>query len=146
MTDKEYREQKKRVQKYIDKWFKTVGLGWYDVSFHWHRLPWEDDSGTAARTIWSWQYMSADIHWYLPVLKEESDTKVENVVVHEFSHVLTGAVAQTAPDDARHIMEYSTEVVARALIWARQAGIDDERRLHRGQTKNADSSRPAAKS
>ena len=50
MTDKEYREQKARVKKYIDKWFKALGMGWFHIDMTWSRERDEDQPNTAAKT------------------------------------------------------------------------------------------------
>lgn len=126
MTDKEYREQKKRVQKFIDKWHKTLGMGWYRIDLEWDRARAEDYPNEAAITEWQWQYRTASITFRLPEIALLNDEKLENVVVHEFAHILTGAMVQNQPDENRQLMEYSTENVARALIWAREAGKKDK--------------------
>lgn len=126
MTDKEYREQKRRVQKYFDKWYAVLGMGWYRIDREWDRVRSEETPSEAAVTSWQWQYRTASITYRLPVIAELDDDKLENVVVHEFAHILTGAMVQNQPDDNRQLMEYSTENVARALIWAREAGQKDK--------------------
>lgn len=126
MTDKEYREQKKRVQKYFDKWYSVLGMGWYRIDRNWDRARSEDAPNEAAITSWQWQYRTASITYRLPVIAELDDDKLENVVVHEFAHILTGAMVQNAPDDNDQLKEYGTECVARALIWAREAGRKDK--------------------
>lgn len=126
MTDKQYRDQRKRVRKYFDKWFTTLGLGWYQVDVVWSRTVDEDDRDTAAKTTWRWQYRTASITFYLPTIAELNDEKLEGVVVHEFAHILTGSMVQNSPDDNSQLMEYGTEIVARALIWAREAGKKDK--------------------
>jgi hypothetical protein len=129
MTDKEYRLQKKRVQKYIDKWFKTLGLGWFTVDFEWCRERDNEVPSLAGMTHSSWQYKSATIIWFVPVLAEHSDETVENVVIHEFTHVLLSGLAQNQIDGndkyAKQINEYTTEVVANAFGWSRAAGQND---------------------
>lgn len=122
MTDKEAREQKKRVKKVIDKWFKTMGMNWWRIDMYWERDYDAADDRTAARTSWSWQYRSAVITWFLPVIQNFNDEELENAVVHEFSHILIGAVSQDVLEDKRQLVEYSTENVTRAIIWAREAG------------------------
>lgn len=127
MTDKEYREQKKRVQKYIDKWFKVMGLGWFRVDMEWSREP---DGETGARTYSQWQYRSATITWFLPHLAKYDDDVVEHTVIHEFCHVLLSPLAQTQQDDGNgsgnQINEYATETVASAMEWVREAGRKDK--------------------
>lgn len=131
MTDKEYHAQKKRVQKYIDRWFKTLGLGWFKVSMEWTREFCEHNKDTAASTYSSWQYKSATITWYLPKLLLAEDSDIEDTVVHEFCHILLSGLAQNAEDVdgdyARQVNEYTTELVARAVMWARTAGSEDKK-------------------
>lgn len=122
MTDAEYEKAKKRVQSFIDKWFTTLGLGWWRVDMQWYQSKDDDEIDTAARTTWRWQYRTASINWYLPILAEMNDEKLEATVVHEFAHILTGPMVQNAPEENHQLMEYGTETVARALIWAREAG------------------------
>lgn len=122
MTDKEYREQKKRIQGFADKWFKTMGLGWFKVDFEWSRL---EDGEIAAHTNSSWQYKSAIITWYLPHIAKYDDEVIEQTVVHEFAHVLLSGLAQNMIHDdeqmAKQVNEYTTELVANAVLWAREA-------------------------
>lgn len=123
MTDKEFEKQKKRVKKIVDKWFTTLGLGWYEVDFEWSR---EFDGETAGRCVSSWQYRSATITFFLPKLAQHDDETVERTVVHEMTHILLSALAQNqAGDDGGltdQINEYATESVTNALIWTRTAG------------------------
>jgi hypothetical protein len=129
MTDKEYREQKRRVQKYIDKWREPMGIGWFRVTFEWSRL---EDGETAARTLSSWQYKNATITWFLPHLAKFTDDVVEQTVVHEFAHILLSGLAQNQIHDdesmANQINEYTTEIVANAVMWAREAGQKDKKK------------------
>lgn len=127
MTDKEYKEQKARVKKYIDKWFKVMGLGWFRVDMEWAR---EHDGETGARTLSSWQYRNATITWFLPQLAKYEDEVVESTVVHEFCHVLLSGLAQTQQEDdnnsGNQINEYTTELVASAMKWVREVGKADK--------------------
>lgn len=127
MTDKEHEIIKARIQKLIDKWYHTLGLGWYRTDMVWARDHDEEKRDTAARTKWSWQYRTAEITWFLPVCMNQNDEELERIVVHEFAHILTGSMAQNAPDTDEYsqMMEYGTETVARSLMWARNAGRDD---------------------
>jgi predicted SprT family Zn-dependent metalloprotease len=125
MTDKEFDKQKARVQKYIDKWFTTLGMGWFTIDFEWTR---ETDGGTAGRTTSQWQYRSATITFFLSILAEHDDDTVERTVVHEMAHVLLSGIAQNMIHDdetlSNQVNEYTTETVTAALMWARLAGED----------------------
>lgn len=128
MTDKEYRKQKRRVQKYIDKWFKAMGLGWFQVTMTWQRERDADSPNTAARTISSWQYRSAEIVWFVPALVDNDDDFLEGTVVHEFTHILLSPLLLVdAKEDLPLQHEYATECVARAIQWAREAGQKDKK-------------------
>lgn len=59
MTDREYSKQKARVQKYLDSWLKTIGLGWYSVLHEWERGRCPQEHGTVAMTETKWQYRQA---------------------------------------------------------------------------------------
>lgn len=127
MTDKEYKEQKRRIEKYLKKWFRVMGLGWFMVDMIWTR---ERDStpNVAARTTSSWQYRTADIEWFLPVFINQSDDKVEQTVVHELVHVLLSGLFQNSDDNnsVAQINEYTTELVSAAIMWTREAGAKDK--------------------
>lgn len=124
MNDEEFEKQKSRVQTYFDKWFKPLGMGWFEVDVDWLRSPDEDLPNAAATTTFQWQYRQAGIKFFLPIIATLSDDKLEGVVVHEFAHILTSSMSQNAPEEYDQQMEFGTETVARALIWARKAGED----------------------
>lgn len=126
MTDKEYRKQKKRVQKYIDKWFTAMGMGWFQVTMTWNRERDADNPNTAARTISNWQYRNAEIIWFVPTIPDQDDDFLEGIVVHEFTHVLLSPLLLVDnKEDLPLQHEYATECVARAIQWARKAGAKD---------------------
>ncbi len=147
MTDKEYRSQKKRVEKFADKWFRTMGLGWFKVDFEWSRL---ENGEVAANTLSSWQYKAATITWYLPHIAKYDDDTIERCVVHEFAHVLLSGLAQNMIHDdetmANQINEYTTEVVTSAIMWSRIAGQEDKKKEKpSGQKKDGTPVRPTGK-
>ncbi len=126
MTDKEYRHEKKRVKKYIDKWFKTMGLGWYRVDMVWNRARDESNPRTAARTTTQWQYRSATVEWYLPSIADDDDDYLEGIVVHEFTHILLAPLLLVDREDDLPLQhEYATDSVAQVIGWARKAGQND---------------------
>lgn len=123
MTDKEYQEQKKRIKKYIDKWFQAMGLGWFKVDMEWSRERDLDNPQTAARTTTRWQYRHAVITWYVPALVDNDDEYLEGIVVHEFVHILVAPLlAVDSQDDLPLQHEYATECIARSMMWVREAG------------------------
>lgn len=125
MSDKEYRLQLKRVKAAVDKWYRPIGLGWHQIDFEYFRTVCEEDSAIAASTECRWQYRTGWIKFYLPVIAELNDDKLENVVVHEFAHVLSWPLWENAGHAENKENEYATEEIARALIWAREAGKNE---------------------
>lgn len=126
MTDKEYEKQIKRLQKVTKKWLEAMGIGWFQVDMEYLRVVDSDSSSNAAVVNTQWQYRNAHITWYLPVIAEVSDDKLNNIVVHEFTHILINPltlVDKSEDLDIQH--EYATECIARAFIWVREAGQRD---------------------
>ena len=125
MTDKEFRDQKKRVEKYIDKWYKTLGLGWHQIDFVWERSRWNENPAACARTECMWQYRNGYITFYLEAVLDMSDEQIENTVVHEFVHVISWPMWENAEAGERKENEYATEEITRAILWSREAGKKD---------------------
>lgn len=126
MTDKEYREQKKRLKKLIDKWHKTLGMGWFHIDMIYDRARNDSNPETTAITSTSWQYRKATITWYMPSVADNDDDFLEGIVVHEFVHVLVAPMMLVDKQEDLPLQhEYATESVARAIRWAREAGRKD---------------------
>lgn len=132
MTDEEYKKQKARTQKYIDKWYRTLGLNWFRVDIVWSRDRDTEHPDTAARANSQWQYKRGDVTFFLPVLAENEDEVVEETVIHEFCHILLSGLWQLVGDHndvaTKHINEYTTELITNALVWAREAGQNDAKK------------------
>lgn len=123
MNDMDYAKQKARCKKFIDKWFDTMGLGWFKVDMTWNRARDEDVPSTAAKTITHWQYRTANIEWFVPALEDNDDDFLEGIVVHEFTHILIAPLMLAdSTEDLKLQHEYATECIARAIVWAREAG------------------------
>lgn len=128
MTDKEYEKQKKRVQRYINKWFDAMGLGWFRVEMVWSRERAEDAPTTDARTYTHWQYRDSSITWFLPAIADCDNEYLEGIVVHEFSHILLAPLLSVDEEKDLPLQhEYATECVARALQRVRDAGSKDKK-------------------
>lgn len=123
MTDKEFEKQKRRLKRYIDKWFKVMGLGWFKVDMDFVRARDETSPGTAAKTTTHWQYRQAWIEWFIPSIADNDDDFLEGIVVHEFTHILIAPLVLVDKETDLPIQhEYATESLARAIVWAREAG------------------------
>lgn len=135
MTDKEYREQKKRVQKYLDKWITPLGLRWWKIDVVWDRAthcdsdPPGGSEHCAAHVKCRWEYLEATVTFHLLQLIEQKDDDLEKVIVHELCHVLVNEMrAPIAPNDETHAewMKHEERVVstlACAFIWTYEEAV-----------------------
>lgn len=120
MTDAEYAQQKARVEALIEKWAAPLGILWWDVDYHWHRLKDEDSPGCAASATTQWQYIQARVNWYLPTIADLSDKDLERAVVHEHLHIL---VDEMAPEGSMTPGEERVcSALAKAFVWTYEAG------------------------
>lgn len=124
MTDKEYKQQKKRTRVLFYKWLEILGLRKDRVRFHWHREIDEESPRCVASVNALWQYRNHIVNVYLPeVLKIEDEDELEDIVIHELTHILlhpiTGDV-QGKSDHEIEKMEFATTSVAYAIKWAYQ--------------------------
>lgn len=126
MNDKEYAKQKKRIEKLTEKWHDPMGLSWFHIDTVWDRARDDDVPATAAKTSTSWQYRNATITWFLPACADNDDDFMENIVVHEFVHILVAPMVVVNKEEDLPIQhEYATECIARAIQWVREAGVKD---------------------
>lgn len=122
MNDKEYAKQKKRVKKYWDKWFESIGLAWWKIDITWDREREEGTPSQLGKTETRWQYRTAAVTFNLPEIAIVTDERLEECVVHEMTHILVGGLHDLRDDQSREITEYTVTTIARAIIWAREAG------------------------
>lgn len=132
MDDKKYEATKKRIRKFVDKWSKPMGLGWFKIDVTYDRNCSRDGSHTQAETDMSaWRYHEFTITFYITDVMELSDEELENTVVHELVHCLLAPIScnmretDTNSDYRRDIMEFNTQLVVKAFDWVRRAGEDD---------------------
>ena len=130
MNDAAYEATKLRVEQMCDKWYTALGLGWWIVTYNWRRdtLNYNETGAhlsDAATTRTQWPYRKADIDWNLDVIEGMNDEELELLVIHEFAHILIDALRSQVSEKHRDLMEYTTESVARAILYVRQAGRED---------------------
>lgn len=100
MNDKEYREQKKRIEKLIKKWVDVLGLGWWCLRYNYIRgshdggptayAPPTDKSGDLVCVMTcttDYYYKTAELSFYLETLMGYSDRDVERYFIHELMHI-----------------------------------------------------------
>jgi hypothetical protein len=136
MTDKQFREQKKRITKLIDKWERQLGLRWWTVSHEWAREHKEYSEHTSYEPInvkGNWEcamcvtsdyyYKQATITFFLPVCADLKDAQLEQSFVHELMHIFLNPMKtkQKAKEE-----ELVATMLASAMIWSREAGHHDK--------------------
>lgn len=128
MTDQEYRKQKKRVRKLIEKWHAALGLRWWRIDYNFYRECLPDHPEAVALCTVHWEYKEADIDFCLPKCAELADDRLEYMYVHECCHVLVAEMREWAGDGdrscpvrQRHEERVVTDL-ASAFLWVRLAG------------------------
>ena len=131
MTDATSEQLQARIETIAHEWKECLGLSWWNISFHYYR-----DSGvyaesgenlsleSKAHTSASWAYLDAAIHFNLSGLFDYNDTQLEEVVVHEFMHILVHEMRSVAnceceQFDIRHEERVCT-TLQRAFAWTKE--------------------------
>jgi hypothetical protein len=128
MTDAEYAEQKDRIIALSDKWLKPLGLGWWDIRLTFQRSGYmEPKQNTRDRSVakcdCDWRYGHAEITFNMPLVAEQNDDDMENIVVHELMHVFLNEMRwarQDGQDDIDH-EERVASTLTKALLWLRES-------------------------
>ena len=116
MSDDEYKDIKDRLEKVLTKWHPLLQMGWYTLNYEYRRNPHEEDPEIAAVTNTAWTYRRARITWYMPTLHGLTHDELENIVLHEFCHVILAPVTQDQPPEWKEQIEYTTETMAVILM------------------------------
>ena len=114
---------KKRLRELVKKWVPVMGLRWWHVDINYiyevDHMPGGDYVG-AARTRAAWQYKEAVVDFCMPKLLGLSYEDLENVVVHEFVHILTDPMMYATKNRLyQEHVELSTTFLAEAFLWVR---------------------------
>ena len=113
-----YKKAKRRILRLAAEWEPRLALPGIRVEHRFHAKWFDDENSdtTVASTVVRWEYREAVIHWYLPALVRLVPRDQEDVLVHEYVHVLTGAIKELVPSDHIERLEVATENVAIALL------------------------------
>ncbi len=118
MTDKEYAEQKKRIETVFNAWFYELQLNLWDIDQRFLRDVDEENPTFLAITNALWPYRRVTFNWYLPNVSTVSDSQLELHVVHEMVHTLLDPLHTPETDAAK--LEFATQCVAQSLLWTRK--------------------------
>lgn len=122
MTDEQFETQKARVLACWEKWRFITGVNTHWVHLNWERNKDDDNRHTLGSTQADWQYRQVYVFFYLPKIVDLPDDELDNLVLHEMSHVLIRSAYTT--EEYSDKVEFATENVARAIEDAYNAGRD----------------------
>lgn len=127
MTDKEYREQKQRIRKLKDKWFKNLGLGWWRINISYIRDEKFTGKAEYAPKVFNgiyeaafvvstdYYYNSASIDCYLSILKDLPDDELEEYFLHELMHIILNPMHTKATSNQEELVATK---LAQAFLWS----------------------------
>ena len=89
LTDKEYRNQKKRVWALFNRLRLKLWLGEWEMTMEYCNGPISEEHYSACAVADAkWPYRRATISWNLNLVKDLTDEKLEWVFIHEAMHVI----------------------------------------------------------
>ena len=101
-----------RFSQEIETWFN---LEHTDIRISFNRAP-DDDVGTACTCQAKWEYSQATMCWNLDAVIGIKRHQLEELIIHEFVHILLGPIQEFIPDKQVKREEFVTENIARLLI------------------------------
>lgn len=137
MTDKEYKREKQRIQKLIEKWVRPIGLGWWRIKFEYEREEPDSREKTAYApkvvgdywrsvmvTTCDPNYLRASVVSYLTQTRNIDDEELEETFVHELMHIF---LAPMSHEDHAAEEERVATLLARGFIYmtSKEGGDED---------------------
>ena len=129
MNDAEYDALRLRIGTLIDRWVKTLGLGWWTIAFEYERESAEfhvDDEPrpkTAACCVADWKYIHATITFNMRRCFPLNDDELERIFVHELMHVFLHETREGRTEDGWLHEERVASTLAQAFIWIREDSV-----------------------
>lgn len=132
MNDRQHTAQRRRVERFHDKWKPIIGLTDWRGTLTLYR-----DTATMGELLVqhlepcmeidvAWQYQKYDLRVFLPALLDLDDSRVEEIVLHELLHVPIDHLADLLADRLRDqpIVEETVTKLTNAVARAYAAGIE----------------------
>lgn len=130
MDDARLAVQRARIVRLIDLWHTPLGLRFWKVQHVYYRelLPRVGAIRTVdgeiqdpvARCEADWRYFHATIRWACPLTEELTDDELEEIFVHECTHILVNEM-RGDPDDWLDHEERVVSTLTKAFLWVRGA-------------------------
>lgn len=116
-TQKEVREQERRVRPLLKKWIKIMGLQNWDLSIELD--PGIIDPGDKALAFGAecepnYEYESATIRFSVPEIATYTDEGLETLIIHELQHCLLDEAKIKNTDSEEHVATLLTKAFMRA--------------------------------
>lgn len=107
-------------------------MGWYWIELAFARDDYEPPNSRSskdhslAHCSTDWRYGTACITWNMPLVREQSDDKLEMAFVHELMHIFVNEMRWTATNDGDSIdhEERVTSTLTKAFLWLRDALVE----------------------
>ncbi len=117
MTKKQVAFARKKLQLYFKKWeWLVTHYGWkFDVFYcdNYHDMPRSAGEDTAMITYAKFRYLKGEIYVNLEICAKEDKEALEEMTVHELTHMLLSPIEEDAPVDQ---MEYTTTTISRIFL------------------------------
>jgi hypothetical protein len=126
LNDKQAEKVTKRIDEVVSLWRVPLGLSSYRINITYDRS-YSENTEEAAKISVNWEYMQANLHFFLPIMDDQDDEQLECIIVHELAHILVAPIA--SEDTDRKQYEFATEQVSRALLEVRNGKIPKTRSI-----------------
>jgi len=102
----------KHIGRRVEFWRGTMDLGFIAV----HNFFSDEEVPQTAEVLTNWEYREAAIIWYRSNCENLSPAEIDEVVVHELSHVLVAPMSDHLPNKHHKLEEFVVESISRAII------------------------------
>ena len=114
MTDKQFEQQKKRIEKYINKWLHLFNLWGWKGKCVWERDSKKNQDGETevlAHCFSDWKYLIYELTFFLSSFVHKSNRDVERVVVHEMLHIVLNEMRENRHENEERVVSTLTNIM-----------------------------------
>lgn len=125
MNTKKFNKCRLKIQDYLDKWIKIMGLGEWSITVTYvdvdscragqvKRLAGRFSEGLPAATAYAlWQYLDGSIYFNVNELADYEARELEDVVIHELAHLLLNEMREDGIDHEERVTTMLTSAFRR---------------------------------
>lgn len=129
MTDEEYESQKKRFTEIAKSWRHILGLGWWNITYHFERNlpdPFDHPSNAVMWVTPDWRYMMASLTVCVPNILDLDDEELEYCILHEYGHIFVNELRNSTGEDYSNHEERVATTLGYSWQWIRQHYTEPE--------------------